>query len=209
MAQGQRCSTARGDFLGQGSNPGLLHWQMSSLPLSHQGSPPCYFKRNKGTAPLNCDHVASSPPVRVCFQSLSLSLKWCSCHQDPTPEGKLTPWGCYPPALETAVCFLSLWVCPLCVSYVDRRRQYRPLCLAFPFEERFQGSSFCGVRVPFLFVTEWCSILWVFCLIYPLPTEGRLAVPTIGCCECWFHVSVWVPSSLLCGYFEWSWQIIK
>ena len=29
-----------GLFLGQGSNPCLLHWQMDSLPLSHQGSPP-------------------------------------------------------------------------------------------------------------------------------------------------------------------------
>ena len=30
----------QGIFLVQGSNPCLLHWQMDSLPLSHQGSPP-------------------------------------------------------------------------------------------------------------------------------------------------------------------------
>ena len=33
------CSTARGIFPDQGSNPCLLHWQADSLPLSHQGSP--------------------------------------------------------------------------------------------------------------------------------------------------------------------------
>ena len=30
----------QGIFLAQGSSPCLLHWQMDSLPLSHQGSPP-------------------------------------------------------------------------------------------------------------------------------------------------------------------------
>ena len=33
------CSEACGIFLGQESNPRLLHWQADSLPLSHQGSP--------------------------------------------------------------------------------------------------------------------------------------------------------------------------
>ena len=33
------CSAARGIFPGQGSDPWLLHWQVDSLPLSHQGSP--------------------------------------------------------------------------------------------------------------------------------------------------------------------------
>ena len=32
-------SAACGIFLDQGSNPCLLHWQVDSLPLSHQGSP--------------------------------------------------------------------------------------------------------------------------------------------------------------------------
>ena len=36
---GPRCSWACGVFLAQGSNPGLLHWQGDSSPLSHQGSP--------------------------------------------------------------------------------------------------------------------------------------------------------------------------
>ena len=32
--------TARGIFLDQGLNPYILHWQVDSLPLSHQRSPP-------------------------------------------------------------------------------------------------------------------------------------------------------------------------
>ena len=36
---GLSCSEACGIFLDQGSNPCLLHWQVDSLPLSHQGNP--------------------------------------------------------------------------------------------------------------------------------------------------------------------------
>ena len=32
------CSVAYGIFLDQGANPCPLHWQVDSLPLSHQGS---------------------------------------------------------------------------------------------------------------------------------------------------------------------------
>ena len=35
LAHGLHCSTACGILLDQGSNPYLMHWQMSSLPLSH------------------------------------------------------------------------------------------------------------------------------------------------------------------------------
>ena len=37
------CSWACGIFLDQGSNLCLLHWQVNSLPLSHQGSPIIIF----------------------------------------------------------------------------------------------------------------------------------------------------------------------
>ena len=37
------CSSACGIFPDQGLNPCLLHWPADSLPLSHQGSPPCTF----------------------------------------------------------------------------------------------------------------------------------------------------------------------
>ena len=36
------CTTARGIFSDQGLNPCLLHWQMDSLPLSHQRNPRLY-----------------------------------------------------------------------------------------------------------------------------------------------------------------------
>ena len=36
---GLSCPKARGIFPDQGSNPCLLHWQVDSVPLSHQGSP--------------------------------------------------------------------------------------------------------------------------------------------------------------------------
>ena len=39
LAHGLSCSLACGIFLGQGSNPCLLHWQADSYPLCHQGSP--------------------------------------------------------------------------------------------------------------------------------------------------------------------------
>ena len=38
VVQRFRCSTACGIFLDQGSNPCLLHWQVDSLPPSHQGN---------------------------------------------------------------------------------------------------------------------------------------------------------------------------
>ena len=39
MVHGLGCSAACGIFQDQGSNPCLPHWQVDSLPLSHQGSP--------------------------------------------------------------------------------------------------------------------------------------------------------------------------
>ena len=43
VAHGVCCSTARGIFLDQGSNPCLLHWQVDSSPLSHHGSPVVFY----------------------------------------------------------------------------------------------------------------------------------------------------------------------
>ena len=39
MAYELSCSVACEIFPDQGSNPCLLHWQVDSLPLNHQGSP--------------------------------------------------------------------------------------------------------------------------------------------------------------------------
>ena len=43
VAHGLSCSKACGIFPDQGLNPCLLHWQVDSLPLGHQGSPKCQF----------------------------------------------------------------------------------------------------------------------------------------------------------------------
>ena len=43
VAHGSSCSTARGIFPDQGSNPCPLHWQADSQPLRHQGSPSYHF----------------------------------------------------------------------------------------------------------------------------------------------------------------------
>ena len=40
-----------GIFLTQRSNPGLLDWQVDSLPLSHVGSPPCILSQAKWSLP--------------------------------------------------------------------------------------------------------------------------------------------------------------
>ena len=40
-AHGLNFPAAYGIFPDQGSNPCPLHWQVDSLPLSHQGSPKC------------------------------------------------------------------------------------------------------------------------------------------------------------------------
>ena len=39
VVHGLSCSTARGIFPDHGLDPCLLHWQVDSLPLSHQRSP--------------------------------------------------------------------------------------------------------------------------------------------------------------------------
>ena len=49
VKHGLSCSEARGIVLDQGLNLGLLHWQMDSLPLSHQGCPVLLFE-SKGPA---------------------------------------------------------------------------------------------------------------------------------------------------------------
>ena len=47
VVHGLSCSEACGIFLDQKSKLGLLHWQVESLPLSHQGSPIFAFSRGE------------------------------------------------------------------------------------------------------------------------------------------------------------------
>ena len=37
----------KGTFPTQGLNPGLLHWQAGSVPLSHKGSPHLYYRYDR------------------------------------------------------------------------------------------------------------------------------------------------------------------
>ena len=43
MACRLSCPMVCGTFLDHGSYPCLLHWRAASLPLSHQGSPVCFY----------------------------------------------------------------------------------------------------------------------------------------------------------------------
>ena len=45
MVHGLSCSSACGIFPDQGSNQPLLHWQVDSLPQSHQGSAIAFFSK--------------------------------------------------------------------------------------------------------------------------------------------------------------------
>ena len=63
VANGLSCSGVRGILPEQGLNPCLLHWQVDSLPLSHQGSPLMLLllSRFQSRPPL-CDPINGSPP---------------------------------------------------------------------------------------------------------------------------------------------------
>ena len=78
---GLSCSVACGIFLDQGSNPCLLHWQVDSLPLSHQGS------LEWGSLSLN---PTSSPLIK---NPPAMRETWVRClgWKDPLEKGRLCP----------------------------------------------------------------------------------------------------------------------
>ena len=56
----------QGIFLTQGSNLSLLHWQVDSLPLSHQGSREeviAAAAKSLQSCPTLCDPIDVSPPA--------------------------------------------------------------------------------------------------------------------------------------------------
>ena len=63
---GLNCSSACGIFPDQGSNPCLVHWQVDSLPLSHQGIP--HLLRHASVAepdPMGMERPTSKPqPIK-------------------------------------------------------------------------------------------------------------------------------------------------
>ena len=68
---GLSCSLAYGIFPDQGSNPCLPHWQVDSLPLSHQGNPEtCLSKRQICLySKVIYLKVFPSPPPRFVYNS--------------------------------------------------------------------------------------------------------------------------------------------
>ena len=54
VARGLCCSTARGIFLDQGSNPRLLHWQVDSLPLATKEAQDYFLKKKKKNSGQHC-----------------------------------------------------------------------------------------------------------------------------------------------------------
>ena len=69
----------QGTFLTQDWQTGLLHWQMDSLPLSHQGSHNSTFSSAQSLSRVRLQHVrlpCPSPTPVACPNSCS-SSRWC------------------------------------------------------------------------------------------------------------------------------------
>ena len=65
VTHGLRCSAVCGILPDQRSNPCLLHWQVDSLPLEHQGSPISSILLLKTPGPLKVVCAQTSHSVRV------------------------------------------------------------------------------------------------------------------------------------------------
>ena len=74
--RGLSCSAACGIFLEQGLNPCLLHWQVDSLLLSHQGSPQELFLETTGTPQVT---VLSYINTWLRLRFLQIERLWQTC----------------------------------------------------------------------------------------------------------------------------------
>ena len=137
VAHGLGCSSACGIFPDEGSNPPLLHWQVSYLPLSHQGSPSVAFwcsisllvKRDLGytrgshsssqkpTLHVGSSEGDSTPPTEACNwgQLKARSLSNPSPRSHPLSQGpgagladKGLLWGPFSGGLKDCVLWLHL-----------------------------------------------------------------------------------------------------
>ena len=67
-------SFSRGVSQTQGSNPCLLHWQVDSLPQSHQGSPTLSYNCHIDNIYMFTIYISAS---RICFLTI-MDLNWKS-----------------------------------------------------------------------------------------------------------------------------------
>ena len=75
VAHGPSCSTARGIFPDQGSNPCPLHWQADSQPLRHQGSPMLFI--GKEVVPIFETFCFTTPVSQKCVMNTYISCSLC------------------------------------------------------------------------------------------------------------------------------------
>ena len=83
-------------FLTQGSNPNLLHWQVDSLPLSHQGSPSFWLLFWLPlTLPINVRVKVKIPQLcPVLCNPMDYSLSGSSVHG--ILQARILEWVAYP-----------------------------------------------------------------------------------------------------------------
>ena len=121
----------QGIFLTHGSNPNLLHWQVDSLPLSHQRNPYlplcCMLCLVSQSCPTLCDPMDCSPPGS-------------SVHGD--SPGKNTGVGCHAllqGIIPTQGSNPGLWHCRQILYHLSHQGSPRILeWVAYPF---CRGSS--------------------------------------------------------------------
>ena len=73
VMHGLSCSEACGNFMDQGSNQCLLHWQANSLPLSHKGIPNLSILIDRKLLSWSCNgtrHVGHKTQFQLCEEYL-------------------------------------------------------------------------------------------------------------------------------------------
>ena len=113
VVHGLNCSEACGIFPDQGSNPCLLHWQVDSLPLSHQG-----FNFLFHLAPGE-DWV---PERRTVLANVIQPRLWAS----------QLPWNCISSRRQTLKISMYLWFLGSLESFVPWKLPLLPIVYGFP-----------------------------------------------------------------------------
>ena len=118
VAHGPSCSAACGIFPDQGSNPCPLHWQASSQPLRHQGSPTRVVVLGIGASPHHGTwslNLLTLPPFIYCINAFKSFITFSQ-----------KDWG-FDPALLLSCLSMStasncaMWCIPHCLWYPAMR----------------------------------------------------------------------------------------